>query len=43
MLESDAGGLEVLQSMLQFNPGKRPQAKELLRHAWFDEVRLLFP
>ncbi|CAD8147291.1 unnamed protein product [Paramecium octaurelia] len=29
----------VLQSMLQFNPNNRPQAKELLMNQWFDDIR----
>ncbi|CAD8191035.1 unnamed protein product [Paramecium pentaurelia] len=39
VLEHDRKALEILQSMLQFNPGKRPQAKELLKHNWFDDIR----
>ncbi|CAD8180828.1 unnamed protein product [Paramecium pentaurelia] len=39
VLQHDRQALEILQSMLQFNPGKRPQAKELLKHNWFDDIR----
>ncbi|CAD8147608.1 unnamed protein product [Paramecium pentaurelia] len=38
-LENNQLALELLQSMLQLNPGKRPQAKELLRNQWFDDIR----
>ncbi|CAD8097012.1 unnamed protein product [Paramecium sonneborni] len=39
LLKNENKALEVLQSMLQFNPGKRPQAKELLKNQWFDDIR----
>ena len=32
--------LNILESMLQFNPFFRPTAKELLKHPIFDKIRL---
>ncbi|CAD8192047.1 unnamed protein product [Paramecium pentaurelia] len=39
LLIDDHRALEVLQSMLQFNPARRPQAKELLNYSWFYDIR----
>ncbi|CAD8091399.1 unnamed protein product [Paramecium primaurelia] len=39
LLINDHRALEVLQSMLQFNPARRPQAKELLNYSWFYDIR----
>ena len=32
--------LDILQSMLQINPDKRPQASQLLKHELFDSIRI---
>ncbi|CAD8172099.1 unnamed protein product [Paramecium octaurelia] len=37
--KNDQNALKVLQAMLQFNPSKRPQAKDLLNYKWFDDIR----
>lgn len=31
--------VELLESMLEFNPYFRASAKDLIRHSWFDDIR----
>lgn len=38
-LAADALGLDLLSSMLAYNPEARITAGQALKHAWFDEVR----
>jgi len=37
--ETSKGLLEILKSMLQFNPHFRPTAAQLLNHKIFDNIR----
>ena len=37
---TESRGIALLQSMLEFNPGKRPTAEEALQDAYFDDIRL---
>lgn len=36
---ADPGLLDILKSLLQFNPYMRPSAAELMKHRIFDDVR----
>lgn len=36
----DAEGIDLIASMLRYNPAERVSAKEALRHPWFNDVRM---
>jgi serine/threonine protein kinase len=38
-MAKDPGALDIVGKMLQLNPGLRPEAKELVQHPWFDDIR----